>query len=83
MKDMSNESLQSFAKTLAKEKELFKKQFKEVVKKYPLVSLAYRIQQAVIADISRPRYIAELEIGSLYGALETTDSEAFTRAEVE
>ncbi len=83
MKEMSKDPLQSFTKMLAKDKKLFKKQFKEVEKKYPLVILAYRIQQAVIAGLSRSRYIAELGIGSIYGVLETSDFEAYTRAEVE
>ena len=75
MREMSKDPLQSLTKAIAKDKKLFKKQFKDVEEKYPLVVLAYRIQQAVIAELSMPRYIMEMEIGSIYGAFETIVSE--------
>ena len=75
MEKMSKDPIKKFAEAISKDNKLFKKQLKEVKEKYPLVMLAYRIQQAVITELSMPRFITDMEIGPLYTTIESVQSE--------
>jgi hypothetical protein len=50
-------NIEKYKKNLATKKKDFKKQLKEVEKKYPLVALAFSLQNATIAELSISRNI--------------------------
>jgi len=83
MEKMSKGPIQEFAETISRDSELFKKQLREVKEEYPLVMLAYRIQQAVITELSMPRFITDTEIGPLYTSVEYVQTDSMLRQMVE
>lgn len=83
MEKMSKDPIKKFAEAISKDNKLFKKQLKEVKEKYPLVMLAYRIQQAVITELSMPRFITDTEIGPLYTTIESVQTDSMVKIKVE
>ena len=76
-------AIQELAEMISRDKKELEKQFAEVEEKYPLVMLAYRIQQAVIYIISGPISIADSGIGSLYDELSPIHSTTLQKLKVE
>ena len=60
-----------FTEMIAKDKKLLEEQLLKVKEEYPLVIFAYRLQQAVISELSMPRLYAEADLGSLYAAIDS------------
>lgn len=83
MEKMPKDPIKEFAETISRGNEVFKKQLKEVKGKYPLVMLAYRMQQAVITELSMPRFISDTEIGSLYSTIESVQTDSMVKLKVE
>jgi len=83
MEKTSNDPIKVFAEAISRDNELLQKQLQEVKEKHPLVMLAYRIQQAVITELTAPRFTADMEIGPLYIAIESDQTNSMARLQAE
>ena len=83
MKATHVDALDELASNMARDGQPLREQLREVQDHYPKVMLAYRIQQALIAELSAPRSIGDTRIGRLYAAIEKVPIDDFSELTAE